>query len=406
MPIGFPTTLIRTLVLVLVTAGAAPVARAQHVPAGAHAVSKGGWRLSAAVTTETEYDNNVFLLAPSKRNDVGAPSDDELTSGRYAGMKSAGDVITTARGQLVVKGAGLRGEPLRITPSLAYEFYAVNSERRNTTAQLAVEQELPRGGRATFRARMTPSYFKRNYLADAADRDGDGSITPDERVYAPAVYRETELSAAYRFRLDKSTKKSPFGAKLQLGAGYYARAHDDPFAVRDIGGPTAAVGLFLDLTRRVALDLGYGFEALSASPAREVMLLDEADFGRDFNGNGSASDIDVRANELADHSRREHSLGGTVRFDLARQTTLAVGYAHARRRNTSSEQYDVSNNGRSTSRNDFGAELGVRLTREVRITAAAETTGQSLNRTSDVAGSVDETDYKRHRAKLRLSYEF
>ncbi|MFN2564247.1 MAG: hypothetical protein ABR499_04460 [Gemmatimonadaceae bacterium] len=406
MPTCLRTALSRALVVAIVTATAAPAARAQHPEASAPMISKGRWRVSPAVTTETEFDNNVFLLAPTKRDDVDAPSGAEVTSRRYAGMKSASDVITTARGQLAVKGPGIAGEPLRITPSVSYEFYALNSERRNTTAQLALEQELPRGSRAAFRARMTPSYFKRNYLADAVDANDDGSIEPAERVYAPAVYRETELAAAYRFRLDKSTKKSPFGAKLELSAGYYGRAHEAPFAARDMSGPTAGMAVFLDLTRRIALDLDYGFEALFASPAREVMLLDEAAFDRDFNGNGSSNDFEARASELADHSRREHNLGGTVRFDFPGRTTLALGYTHVRRRNTSSEPYDLSNNGRRTSRNDFGAELGMRLTRDIRLTAAAETSGQSLNRTSDAAGTVDETDYRRQRAKLRLSYEF
>jgi hypothetical protein len=367
---------------------------------------KGRWQFSPTVATETEYDNNVFLLAPNKVDDVGAPSSAEITSGRYGRMKSASDVITTARAQLSVETSGIRGEPLRMTPAVSYEFYALNSERRNATLQLAVEQELLGSSRATLRARMTPSYFKRNYLADAIDANTDGSIAPAERIYAPAVYRETELTAAYRFRLAKSTKKSPFGAKVELSAGYYGRAHDAPFAVRDISGPTAGASLLLDLTRRIALDIDYGFESLSASPAREVMLLDETVFGRDFNGNGSTSDIDARANEVADHSRREHSLGGVVRFDLPRRTTLALGYAHVMRRNTSAEPYDVSNNGRRTSRNDFGAELGLRLRRDIRLTAAAERSSQSLNLTSDVVGTIDEPDYRRNRVKLRVTYDF
>jgi hypothetical protein len=401
------TSLVRAAFLAIAIAATATPAHAQSVQqAGARGANLDRWQVTPALTTETEYDNNIFLLSPTKIGDVAAPSTSQITSGRYSGMKSARDVITTAQGALVVKGPGIGGRLLQITPAAVYEFYAVNAERRNTTFQLSLAQDLPRGSRAQLRARMTPSYFQRNYLMEATDANGDGSISSAERVYGAAVYRESELAAEYRIRLRKATKQSALAAKLQLSAGYYGRAHDAPFAVRDLRGPTAGAVVLLDLTRRLGFDLGYDYGSFSASPGREVMLLDEPAFGRDFNGNGRTTDLSARANELADHSRTEHNLSGTTRIDLTRSATLALAYAHRSRRYTSTEPYDIANNGRRTSRNEFGVELGARVTQDVRLTAAIESSGQSLNQTSDIAGTLDATDYKRQRAKLRLSYQF
>jgi hypothetical protein len=401
------TSLSRVALFAVAAAAMTSTARAQNVQqAGKPAAKSERWRLSPALTTETEYDNNIYLLSPTKVGDVATPSASQITSGRYAGMKSASDVITTAQGALVIKGPGMGGRPLQITPALTYEFYAVNAERRNTTLQLSLAQELPRGSRAQVSARMTPSYFWRNYLADAVDANADGSIASAERLYQPGVYRETELAADYRLRLRKATKHSPVGAKVQLSAGYYGRAYDAPFAVRDLSGPTAGATVLLDLTQRVGLDLGYDFGSFSASPGREIMLLDEPLFGRDFNGNGTTTDLNARANELADHSRRDHNLGSTLHLELPHRATLAVAYAYRLRQYTSTQPYDVANNGRRTSRNELGVEFGARVTQSVRLIAAVETSSQSLNRTSDVLGSLDAADYSRQRAKVRLSYQF
>jgi hypothetical protein len=401
------TSLSRVALLAIASAAIAGPGRAQDVQQSGKPSRKAAhWQFSPAVSSETEYDSNIYLLSPSKIDDLAAPSASQITSGRYASMKSASDVITTAQGALVISGPGLGGRPLEITPAAAYEFYAVNAERRNTTLQLALAQDFAHGARGQIRARLTPSYFWRNYIADAVDANGDGSISSAERVYRPGVYRETELSADYRVRVRKPTKQNALGAKLQLSASYYRRAHEAPFAVRDLRGPTAGAAVLLDLTRRVGLDLGYDYGSFAASPGREVMLLDEPLFGRDFNGNGTATDLNARAYELADHSRREHNLGSTVRVDLPHHATLAVAYAYRLRQYTSAEPYDIANNGRRTKRNELGIEVGARVSPSIRLLAGLETSGQSLNRTSDVVGSLDAADYSRQRARVRLAYQF
>lgn len=365
-----------------------------------------GWRVRPLLSAEGEYDDNVYLLRPSKLDNLASPSAQSLASGRYANMESASDLVTTMRAVASIDGPGLRGKKLSITPKVEYELYALNAERRNTTLSLDVEQALRRGSRAGLHARFQPSYFGRNYLVDATDRDGSGTINPSERVYQAGVYSASELSVDYLLRLDESTRRSPFGARMKLEAGYYGRTYDAPFAGRDLKGPTAAASLLLSLNRRLSLDIGGQFAALGASPSMQVLLLDEQDFNRDFNGNGSIGDVDVRAEETVDRSRRELGFDVKAKVELSRRTDLRVGYARRSRTFSSDQPFDVSYRGRSDARDQLELGLAMRLTQQLRLSGAGSMSRQRLNRESDqgAAGEID--DYDRLRTRIGLAYHF
>lgn len=365
-----------------------------------------GWRVRPLVSAEGEYDDNVFLLRPSRQDNLAVPSGQSLASGRYANMESASDVVTTMRAEASLEGRGLSGKKLSITPKLAYELHALNAERRNVTLSLDVEQALRRGSRAGFRARIQPSYFGRNYLLDATDRDGSGTIDPSERLYQGGFYSERELSLDYLFRLNKSTRRSPFGAEVELEGGYYGRTYEAPFAGRDLSGPTAAATLLLALNRRLSLDVGFQFAALAATPSIQVLLLDEQDFDRDFNGNGSTTDLDVRAREMVDRSRRQVGFDAKARFEFSRRAGLKVGYARRSRTFTSEQPFDVSYRGRSDARDELEAGVGVRLTRQLRLVGSGSMSRQRLNRESDRGAVGEIADYDRLRTRIALAYHF
>jgi hypothetical protein len=271
---------------------------------------------------------------------------------------------------------------------------------------LTVAQALPRGGRVRLKGQLTPSTFFKNYLADAVDADDNGTITPDERVYAPGSYAEREASADYRIRLAKQTSTRPVGASLQAGGGYYARSYDSPFAARDLSGPTASLGLMLEFRRGVQLDLGYDFASLGATPTRAVMLLDENQFGVDFNGDGSTNDVDARAFEMVDHSRTEHGASLALKAEPSKTVDVRLEYAHRWRRFGSTQPYDVSNNGRRDARDEVGADVQVKLARSLSLAASVLLQSQSLNRANDLAGLGDVADYTRHRSSVGLRYVY
>jgi hypothetical protein len=363
-----------------------------------------GWRVSASFRLGAEYDDNVFLLDAGRKDAVASPTAAEVASGRYADMDDAADLVTTLGAALELKRPGLSGRTLTITPAAAYELYARNSARSNVVLGLSFEQDLPRSSRLRLLGRVSPEHFTKNYLADAVDGDLNGSISDAERRYDAGEYREAEASLDYRFRVAKSTRDHRFGASLQLGAGYYDRAYAEPFGGRDLAGPTAEARALLTLSRRVSADVTYGFASLSGDPADQVVLLDEADFGEDFNGNGNSIDPDVRVVTLVDRSRTEHSLGGEVRFEVSRRVDLDVGYEHRWRSYSSDEPLDVTHLDRRDSRDRFGAELGMRLSPRVKLRLGGEVASQDTNRPGDPGAADDTSDYTRFRAGLGLTY--
>ncbi len=407
--------LIWTTSLVNVAVAQSPVAHSAQTPetpppstqtkASKHGEKNNGWRVSSDLHLGAEYDNNTYLLGALKKASVASPSAGEVISGRYADMKSPDDVLTTMSAGLSLKGPGLMGKSSLIAPEVSYDHYAQNSARSNVTLGLSLQQEMWANGRLRLEGRLTPSYFPRNYLADAVDQNSDGSIAADERVYASGEYREGEFGADYRLPLAKSTKKHPFGASLQLGGGYYNRSHDAPLAGRNLQGPTAGGKVLLDLGRRVALDLGYDYASLGAPRMDQLLLLDEPAFGQDLNGNGTATDMNARVLTMVDRSRREQSLGASLRFALSKPVDVALGYEHRWRRYTSNEPLDVVDRGREDHRDQTSADLRFRLTKDLRMRLGGIYSTQKLNRTGDpgAAGEID--DYTRSQGRLGLSYQ-
>ena len=364
-----------------------------------------GWRASPSFQVDAEYDNNVFLFAPTRKDNIAAPSTAEVISGRYSDMNQATDVLTTVSAGLTVKGPGLMGKSSVISPEVSYELYTQNTRRSNLRLGLSLQQEAWANGRFRLQGSLRPRYFARNYLADAIDLDASGSITDDERVYARGEYREGELVADYRLPFSKSTRKRPFGAALQVGGGFYNRSYDAPLEGRNLRGPTAGAKLLFDLGRRVALDVGYDYSSLAARVTDQILLLDEPDFGQDLNGNGTTSDLGARVLTPVDRSRKEHSIGATLRLGASKKADLSVGYEYRWRRYTSAEALDVTDRGRRDSRNQLSADLRVRLTKDLRARLGGVHSSQRLNRSGDPGSTGEIDDYSRSQARLGLSYD-
>lgn len=364
------------------------------------------WRPAARMQAEVQYDGNPFLLTSGGKSRLESGSSADVLSGRFGDMESATDVIPTPSLRLGIAGPGLGGRQLEIAADGAYEANLQNGRRRHAELGFGVEQSLPRAGRVRLAADWRPSYFHKNYLADAVDLNSDDNIAPEERRYASGTSNEIDLSLSYRHRLVKSTKERALGVTAELEAGYLDRRYDAPFAGRSRSGPGAGAGLAFELGGRWVIGLNYAFASLGGDPAQEVLILNENDFGRDFNGNLSTTDTSARAAVLVDRSRAEHEIGLSVRGELGKAATLEVGYARRLRTFSSSEPFDVVNRDRRDARNELAAELDVRLASRLHLALGARRAGQSTNRVGDPGSTGEVADYTRYVASAGVRYGF
>ena len=376
---------------------AGPVAAQNPVPS---------WRPSARISAPLHYDDNPFLLTPAARSAVGDPSADDIVSGRFRDMASATDVIALPAVQVGLQGPGLFGRLLELSADVTYELNVENTRRRHAELRFGIEQAFPKGGRVRLRADWRPSYFSKNYLSDGVDLSGDGNITPDERVYRPGTSHEVDLTVNVRRRLLKARRDRPLEVTGQIEVGYFTRTYEAPFTGRDRHGPGAGAALSFDVGRNWTIGVDYTFQSLTSNVSREVQILDETQFGVDFNGVNGAADTEARAFELVDRSRVEHEVRTSVAARLSRPLTLELAYARRMRAFGSTQPFDIANRDRHDSRNELEAGLAIRVTRGLRLGLSGAFAKQSTNRSGDPGSTGDVADYSRRLARVVLEYRF
>lgn len=362
------------------------------------------WKATARLQGEFRYDDNPFLLTAGRKRGLEQPSAADSQSGWFRDMESATDLVPVPALELGLEGPGVLGRTLAIEAKAAYEANLENARRRHAELGLRIAQSLSRGGRLRFGADWRPSYFHKNYLEDAIDFTGD--VDASERRYAAGASNEVDLSLNYRHRLVKSGKRRPLGVTGELEVGYFDRTYDAPFAGRSRRGPGAGVALALDLGRDWGIELEYSYASLGADVTTEVLILNENDFSQDFNGNGSVSEDSARAAVAVDRSRDEQQLGVALEGALSRGVTAAVAYRRRTRDFSSTEPFDVVNQDRDDTLNEFSAELDLRLASGLHLILAGRRAVQRTNRAGDPGSTGDVADYTRHVASAGLGYRF
>ncbi len=365
-----------------------------------------GWRMIPGFKIVTTFDDNPFLLSDARRAAVAAPSAASIASGRYTGMADASDYITSIRGGLTAEGPGILGRKLSLGTEARYQYYQRNTVRRNMFYDLRAAQALGHGAHIAARAELQPKFFFRNYLADAVDLNADGVIEPNERIYAAGAYSDQVFTGEFRQRLVKSTEDHPFGAQLAIQGGHKTRTYQQPFQTRGYGGPFAGVVGTLDFSRSAGLEGDYRRYSLRANPGTTVVLLNEPDFNRDFNGNGTTTDLQVRSVQTVDFSRIEQDMHARfhVRPTDAFETTLSYGL---RLRNFQSKQpYDIYNNTRHDRRDRLGLDLGTRFSHRTAIHFGGSYELQKLTKTLRTTAPIDGiTDYTQEGFYISWSHQ-
>jgi hypothetical protein len=356
------------------------------------------WTAAVKVEGKGRYDTNVFLLSDHQETRLQTAGPAEQMSGRFKDMNSVSDYIFTPSVKFLAEGSGLAGRRLGLQAGVNYDMYFLNPKRRHFDFDLAVEQNTSRNGRVRVKFDYIPDYFYKNYLADATNFTS--SVTASERVYKADVYNEGDLTVDYRYRIA--------GGRTVVTArgGYLKQRNGAPFSGHDRNGPHGGGGIDFGLTKWWRIDGNYDYAVVNSPRVQEVMILNEPDFGVDFNNDGNTSDLSMRTVQFVDRRHHQQLFHVNAKLGSSERSFFTFGYERRLRTFLSKEPFDVIHNGRTDARDSLGVAFSSRVGRSLQLTAGYAYILQNSNLPNDPGATGEINDYKRNVAFLAMAYHF
>ena len=382
----------------------------QAPPPAAPAASDQSWFLQVGL--EAEYNTNVFYLSDTSLERWKEDHPGDHVSHRFDDMHTPDDVIFTMSMELRKDVAEVLGGDLRIEPAVRYLQYVNNPKLSHPEFDLTFRDDLGPDTSLTLKLEYDLKVFAQNYLADATDFRG--SVTSSERRYEPGVYDEFSTSATYEQRLWSRTRDSAsiwrtLGIRRLIGSEMLEvglREYESPFGNRDYDWIAARLRLETVLSDRWRARIGYKFERDQSGHGREVMIRDEDDFSRDFNGDGDQIDQNMRAFERADRSRNEQTFDARVTWEFAKDWSASIAGYYQVQDYLSEEPVDSTHRGRVDRRRELRVGTDWRFLDHWK---ASLTTGVSLersNRNSDPGADGVHYYYRERYVALEVTRRF
>ncbi|GMR04227.1 MAG: hypothetical protein BMS9Abin23_0118 [Thermodesulfobacteriota bacterium] len=377
----------------------------------AFAKDKAGLKWGAEFDVELAYDSNIYKLSGIQKDRLDVNNTSDQISGRFNDMESAGDFVTSPRFKPSLKLSGLGGRTFRITPSVTYNLYARNKEKNFLELGLDLSQDIGSKGKFTVELDYDPDVFRKNYLSDAVDTDGNGSISSSEKIFSAANYDESSIAASYKHRLWKHAKgrRGYLGLDKVYGevlVGFKKRDYDNPFENRSYDDIFAGTGLDMELGNDSKVSFSYLFADITTDVAGEVLIRNEPDFGVDFNGDGDTLDLDTRTVQNVDRSRNEHTLGVKGRTRIGKRWFAEAGYDVRFQLYKSDQRFDVTRLDRKDVRQRIN--LGVKGKLAPKWTLGLDWTFSHEKASRDGLASIDQAEsksYNRHVVAAVISYK-
>jgi hypothetical protein len=356
------------------------------------------WKGAVKVEAKGRYDSNTFLLSDRQKTKLQTAGPAEQISGRFKDMNSVNDYIFTPSVKFLAEGPGLGGRKLGLQAGVNYDMYFLNPKRRHVDIEIAAEQSTSRNGRARVKFEYMPRYFYTNYLADATNYTS--SVMASERVYKPDIYSEWDVTVDYRYRLAD-------GRAALLGrAGYLQRRNQAPFNGHDRNEPHVGGGLEFGLNKWWRIAGNYDFALVDSPRVQEVMILNEPDFGVDFNNDGNTTDLSMRTVQFVDRRHNEQRFRADTKLGIREKSYFEFGYERRHRNFSSKEPFDIFHNSRTDNRDTFRVAFVSHLNDKFQFTTGYTYAFENSNLPNDpgVVGEIN--NYKRAGAFLSLSYRF
>ncbi len=359
------------------------------------------WEVQWKAKVDVEREDNIFHLSTNKILKLERSDSMVQLSGRYDNMNSVDDFILPVSLEFnSSRDEGLFGLPFSMQAGIEYQGYVKNPKRSHFVFDVAFLQDVSKKGRIRIRSEYIPSYFWKNYLADATDLTGN--VNSAERVYKPGVYSEWGISVDYRHHFGGWLHSLDGGLLLQ----YSTRSYDDPFPGRNRDVLLAGIGFDYDLAKWWNIEVGFEYESTKSPVTPEVMILDEPAFRMDFNHDLDIVDNNRRTIQNVDRSRSDQNIQiGTI-FKPTKKILISVGFEHLYRNYASQEPLDPGHRDRSDNRNtwklgfDYTVYLGLQL--RAKYQQAKQTTTAPL----DPGFVGEETAYENQIFGIGLKWSF
>lgn len=400
----------------VLVAACASALRAQDLPepskgpAPLPAAPEQSWFLQLGL--DVEYNTNVFYLSDTSLERWKEDHPGDHVSHRFDDMHTPYDTIFTGSMELRKDVAEVFGGDLRIEPAVRYLQYVNNPKKSHPEFELTLHDDLGPDTSLALNLEYDLKVFDTNYLADATDFRG--SVSSSERRYEPGIYDEFSTAATYEQRLWSRTRDSAsiwraLGVRRLNGSemvGVGIRAYESPFGNRDYDWITARLRLETVLSDHWRARVGYRFERDESGHGREVMIRDEDDFNRDFNGDGDQIDQNMRAYERADRSRNEHIFDFRVTWDFAKDWSANIGGYYEVQDYLSQEPVDSSHRGRVDRRREARMGTDWRFLDRWRASLTAAISLERSNRNSDPGADGVHYYYRERYISLEVTRRF
>lgn len=366
----------------------------------------GDWKFGAELSAQVGYTDNLFLLKDSTKDRLEAGDPADAVSGRFRDMNSVADILLAAELSIHVRGPGVGGKRMELAAAFRNLAHFENPACDYVEWSAIARQSLGGGaGRLGIRVEWIPRRFVKNYLADATDPVG--TVSDDERVYRRGEYEQLDIGLEYRIPFVE-TSKSDGGLGLEGSAELRLRerTYDAPFSGRDRDAWALGLGVAARLGGKSELSCTVTFEDSRSPTANEVMILDESDYGVDFNADGDATDPDVRTVQAVNRSFEEVAVRLALKLPAGEVSEIRIWTEQWRTEYSSNHPFDEDHRGRKDARMAYGSSIRFKLGKGVETRLTAEYARQDTSRPADPGATGEVSDYDRFAVGLAIEYRW
>lgn len=333
--------------------------------------------ISFGGSVEILHDTNPFRLSPSQ---IERFETDDQPDEKYYEIDSATDDVIGIAVRVGWETRAIAGKKLRLQMEPGAALALRNSKRTHASLEVKAAYDAWKGADLLFEAELTPNRFKKRYLVDGVDQNGNG-VSGGEKSYDDGVSTEAGLRLGLRQKLTKS-----LDGFIAAGGGMETFAA--PFENRDRSVSEIRAGLDLEAGKRVHLELDSRAVFVTTPSGDEIVIDDRQRF-----------DTSV------DRSNREIAVTPGFRIEIADRVDVKIEYEWLGRTFTTTTVDDPYRD-RVDTRHTGLLEVRARVAKPVRLSIGALFSRQDTDRPHDRDLERNALDWERALAWLGMSASF